>query len=281
VNPHIAPRPGPDAAAACTRLIGRGDERARVEAFLESAAFGPATLVVRGEAGIGRSTMWQYALGAAGERGFAVYAVRAIRPRDGDSVRPVAGLDDLFGPDPDGDAAQRLPAFDRGRRVLDVLRRLSADAPVLLGVDDPQWLDAESANALRFAFDRLTGVPVGAIVTASGADEVVVVDGRHAERLELGPLPMDALRHVLARSLPAVSRPDLVRAHELSNGNPTAALQLIRSWLRERQGGPAVSDDPGPAPEIRDLPADAIAVVRALAVAGSSPVGVVDGYWVV
>jgi DNA-binding CsgD family transcriptional regulator len=264
------------APAACTRVIGRADERVRVDAFLDSIAVGPATLVVRGETGIGKSTLWQHALSAAAERGVAVFSVRAVRAPHGDQ----AGLDDLFGPDDSPEVAARtssVPSFDRGRRTRELLRRLSARGPVLVGVDDQQWLDAGSANALRFAFDRLTDERVGVIVTTSAApaDEVVVVDGRHAQQIELGPLPVDVLRQVLARSLPAVTRPELVRAHEVSNGNPTAALQLIRSWVRERQGAPAVTDDHGLAQEIRDLPGDVAAVVGALAVAGPSPVGVI------
>ncbi len=269
-------RPVPGGAAACARVVGRAGERARVDAFLDAVALGPATLVVRGEAGIGKSTLWEYGLGAAAERGFAVFWVRAVPAPHGEQV----GLDDLFGHDDGADDAARtssVPSFDRGRRTRDLLRRLSADGPVLVGVDDQQWLDAGSANALRFAFDRLTHERVGMIVTTSGApaDAVAVVDGRHAGQLELGPLTTDVLRQVLARSLPAVTRPELVRAHEASNGNPTAALQLIRSWVRERQGGPAVTEDHALAQEIRSLPDDAAAVVRALAVAGPSPVGVV------
>jgi len=269
-------RPVPGGPAACARVIGRADERAGIDAFLDSVALGPATLVVRGESGIGKSTLWECALGAAADRGFAVFWVRAVRAPYGEQV----GLDDLFGHDDSADEAARtssVPSFDRGRRTRDLLRRLSADRPVLVGVDDQQWLDAGSANALRFAFDRLTDERVGVIVTTSGApsDAVVVVDGRHAAQLELGPLPVEVLRQVLARSLPTVTRPELVRAHQVSNGNPTAALQLIRSWARERQGGPAVTEDHALAQEIRSLPADAAAVVRALAVAGPSPVGVV------
>jgi DNA-binding CsgD family transcriptional regulator len=259
---------------ACAPVIGRAEERAAVDAFLDAAALGPASLVVRGESGIGKSTLWRYALGAAADRGFAVFSVRAVPAPRGEQV----GLEDLFGPD-DGPAAgpehAAVPSFDRGRRVRALLRRRSAPAPVLVGVDDQQWLDADSANALRFAVDRLGAERVGVIVTTGPADEVVVLDGRHATQVELGPLPVDVLRQVLARSLPAVSRPELVRAHAAANGNPTAALQLIRSWLRERQGAPAVADDPVLTREVRDLPADVAAVVRAVAVAGPSPVGLI------
>jgi hypothetical protein len=104
-----------------------------------------------------------------------------------------------------------------------------------------QWLDADSADALRFALDRLADESVGAIVTTS-EDEVAVVDGRHAALVQLSPLPVDELRLVLAGSLPAVTRPELVRAHELSVGNPTAARQFVRSWAAERLGVPATTD---------------------------------------
>ncbi|HEY6748069.1 MAG TPA: AAA family ATPase [Mycobacteriales bacterium] len=263
-----ATRPG------CGPVFGRVAERAAVEAFLDAAALGPATLVVRGEAGIGKSTLWRYALAAAADRGFAVFSVRAVPAPRAEQV----GLEDLFGPD-DGPGAgpehAAVPSFDRGRRVRELLRRRSAPGPVLVGVDDQQWLDADSANALRFAVDRLAAERVGVIVTTGPADAVVVLDGRHATQVELGPLPVDVLRQVLSRSLPTVSRPELVRAHAASDGNPTAALQLIRSWARERQGAPAVTDDHVLTQQIRDLPADVAAVVRALAVAGPSPLGLI------
>ncbi len=261
--------------AVCGRLIGRAEECGRLRHFVDSMPLGPAVLLVRGEPGIGRTSLWEYGLDYAGRRG---YLVRAVRPRADDRPRPSAALTDLLGCDMDGDPAQgtaSLPSFDRGRRTLEILRRLSANAPVLLCVDDQHWLDDESANAIRFALDRLTHERVGLMATAPVTARDEIADTRRAQQIELGPLPVGDLRRVLARSFPVVSRPDLVRAHDMSGGNPTAALQLLRCWSRDRRGLPRLSEERALGEQLLDLPADSAAVVRTLALAGPAPAGTI------
>ena len=145
----------------------------------------------------------------------------------------------------------------------------------MLCVDDQHHVDVESANALRFALDRLTHEPVGTLVTArmTGRDEPSMLDDRHSDQIELDPLPLTDLRGVLAHAFPTVSRPDLLRAHELSGGNPTAALTLLRSWGRDRRGYPPVVEDNALAAQLRALPPESVALVQTLAVAGPTPAG--------
>lgn len=276
MNAFVAPGPPRAGPMACARLLGRDDERRRVEQFVDGLAGGPETLVIVGEPGIGKTTLWEDALAHARGRGVQV---RAVRPAPDDRGRPGSTLAELFGPPGQdaGGAGSATPAFDQGRRTLEALRRLAAGSPVLLGVDDAHRLDTESANALRFAFDRLTGEPVGLLVTWSETPdgEPAPVGARQARQLHLGPLPVEVLRQVLSKSLPAVSRPDLTRAHALSGGNPTVALDLVRTWQQERHGGARPARDHSLARHLLDLPEDAAALVRTLAVAGPSPAGVI------
>ncbi len=86
---------------------------------------------------------------------------------------PLLGLLDLF--------EQVEPAFGKvpagadpvacGREVLQTLRRLAATRPVVLAIDDVQWLDSFTARALRYALRRLESEPIGVLATARGVPE--------------------------------------------------------------------------------------------------------------
>ncbi len=108
---------------------------------------------------------------------------------------------------------------------------LSADAPLLLAVDDFQWLDTASARTLLFAIRRLTDERVGTLVTVRpGARELErgLASGA-AGRLRVGPLDMAALFAVLRDHLGLeLSRPQLTQLREVTGGNPFYALQIAR-----------------------------------------------------
>ena len=113
------------------------------------------------------------------------------------------------------------------------LRTLSVDTPLLLAVDDAQWIDATSRAALAFAFRRLADVPIGLLATvriepATDVDDLLAGPA-HAERRDLAALTIEEL-NVLVRERAGRSlrRPTLLRLHELSGGNPYFALELVR-----------------------------------------------------
>src|SRR6266498_3034687 len=159
-------------------VVGRERELESVSAFFERPVEGLAGLVLEGEPGIGKSTLWLAAVARARERGLLVLS---SRPAEAERGLAHVGLGDLFA-DVLADVASlistprrraleitllREEAADRpvDRRALgvgvhDMVELLSNKRPVLLAVDDVQWLDASSSSALAFALRRLAACPV-------------------------------------------------------------------------------------------------------------------------
>ena len=232
-------------------LVGRDAELAAIESFLAATDRLPAGLVLEGEAGIGKTSLWAAAAARAQALG---YRVLATRPVAAEAELALAGLGDLVEPvlDVVGDELSRPQA--RALRVallLDeegpepdarevgiafrgVLRLLAADAPVAVLIDDVQWLDASSTAALQFAARRLGTDPVAFVLAgrAGDSDEVVPAPAR-AERLAVGGLSPGALHRIVHERLDLLlPRPALRQLHELSAGNPFYAVELARSYKR-------------------------------------------------
>ena len=294
-------------------VIGREADQAGIEQFLEALPAGSAALVVAGEAGIGKTTLWQAAVESAGRRGFRVLVAR---PGESEARLSYSGLGDLL----DGVAEEifdELP--EPQRRALDVallragndgnppdqrsvsvallavLRLIAADAPVVVAIDDVQWLDHSSARVLHFALRRLGPSPVGLVVALRVEPGLVdpldvahgVVGGR-LWRIDVGPLSLDAVDHMVHAQLGAgLARPTMVRVHRASGGNPFFALELARA-LRGRDAE-LVPGQPLPIPDdlrallgarLAALPDDArraVQVVAALAQPSAALVGAVLG----
>jgi len=232
--------------------LGRAAELGEVEGLLAPGRAGRA-LVVCGEPGIGKSTVWEAGVGLARSRGFAVWCAR---PGEAEAQLSFAGLADLVegagagvlaglpGPqrhalevavrraEPDGPPPDPL-AIAAG--LWGALRLASDGGPVLVAVDDLPWLDAASAGALVFAARRLAGHDVRFLVSRRGrlpSELETVLEPAGVARLELGPLSLGAVSGLLAgrlgRSLPRrVAR----QVFEASGGNPLFAVELGRAVL--------------------------------------------------
>ncbi|MDX1881935.1 AAA family ATPase [Mycolicibacterium sp. 120270] len=224
-----------------------------VAAFLASASQCVSGLVVEGEPGIGKTTLWSDAGALAEDQGFRVLSARA-GPTE--VVLTFAVLADLSGeidpavlaalPDVQRVAVDRLlaqagdsPATNErvlGAAFLSAVERLALEAPVLVAVDDVQWLDASSEAALSFAVRRLKG-RVGVLVTArSTADGLAAAPWlqlRRADgirRIRIAPLALGGLHKLVSARLGrALPRPAMVRIAEISCGNPFYALELARA----------------------------------------------------
>ena len=113
------------------------------------------------------------------------------------------------------------------------LRVLAQSRPVVVAIDDLQWLDRPSAFVLQFALRRLRGDAVAFLLTLrkDGTPPPFDLDRAMAEerlkRLPVGPLSVGALHRLVSVRLGLVlSRPRLRRLRELSGGNPMFALEL-------------------------------------------------------
>lgn len=223
--------------------------------FLRSGLGAPTGLIIDGEAGIGKTTMWLDAQDRAREQGFRVLSARASAA---EAVLAYGSLADLIGdvdparwtelPEPQLRAIDKvlLRAGDHGHAaehnalgaaLLSVVKRLSKESPLLLAIDDLQWLDASSRIVVAFVARRLSGC-VGILATVRH-DPVARFDAswlhlprpdsiRHVrvEPLSLGRLH-EAIHSRLGRTF---SRPAMVRIHEISGGNPLYALELARAF---------------------------------------------------
>jgi DNA-binding CsgD family transcriptional regulator len=221
--------------------------------FIAAAATGPRALLVEGQAGIGKTILWRELLASAGDR-----VVLATQAAEAEMKFSFAALGDLFVGVSDG-ALASLPKPQRrafevalglaepgpapgeqrlvGLALLGVLRALAADLPLLLAVDDCQWLDPPSAEALHFALRRLDDERVGVAVTLrSGHADPLELERafeEQAERLSVGPLSLEELDLLLRTRLDAgFRRPTLLRLERISGGNPFYALELGRALLR-------------------------------------------------
>lgn len=227
-----------DAAAPTVRrpgLVGRDAELAHVARLSAGLGDGPRGLVARGAPGIGKTALWRAGLELLRDAG---HRLLVSRPAEEEKSLGAGGLVDLF-EETHADVAALLRSDDpmvRGRTVLESLRGLARHGPVVVCIDDVQWLDSVSARALRFALRRLDEEPVGVLATQrAGPDipDVLAVRGTFRpgrfDVVELGPLSLGALRRVLGESVESISRPTLARIHAASGGNPLFAIELARS----------------------------------------------------
>jgi DNA-binding CsgD family transcriptional regulator len=132
--------------------------------------------------------------------------------------------------------------------VLDALRLVASERPVLVAVDDLQWLDLSSAQVLAMALRRLRSEQVGMLATVRAADAVrpggleFFLSGERAVELPLTPLSLGALHDLLRERLGLeLARPELVRVKEATAGNPFYALELGRELLRS-EGSTALGE---------------------------------------
>jgi DNA-binding CsgD family transcriptional regulator len=235
-------------------VLGRERELALLRGFLDTSANGPASCYLVGEAGIGKTTLWQAAVADARGRTFEVLT---SRPAGGELQLSFASLSDLFGavlgkvedelPAPRRSALRVALLLDEpegappdpraiGLAVLSVLQQLSLRSPVLVAIDDAQWLDRPTADALHFALRRLARERVALLVAARPDDSRwrerlagTLPEGVRSE-LVLGHLSVATIQRLVGLRLGiALPRPLLVRVHEASDGNPFYALELARA----------------------------------------------------
>ena len=232
-------------------LHGRTTECAALDGLLARAKSGRSqVLVLRGEAGIGKTALLDY----LAERAIGCRVIRAAGV-ESEMELTFAGLHQLCGPLlerldrlPAPQAAALATAFgldtgdppDRfvvGLAVLGLLSEAAEDEPVVWIIDDAQWLDRASAQMIGFAARRLLAEPVAIACAARAGVGDDVLAG--CPELSIEGLGEDAVRALLMESvqvpLDAAIRDQVITE---SHGNPLALLELPRTWsVAELAGG--------------------------------------------
>jgi DNA-binding CsgD family transcriptional regulator len=235
-------------------IIGRLAEMQALARFLEAAPVGGRALLVEGDAGIGKTALLHEGARAAKARGFRVLNAR---PAPAEAQMAFATIGDLLAPTI-GETLPSLPRVQRraletalllrepegpppdarvlGVALVSAVHALAQEGPLLVALDDVQWIDASSAEILSFMLRRLDGLPVAVLATVRGQPVQAPLDLDRSfgsfERLPLEPLSVGAIHRLLSERLALnLPRPTLVRVHDAAGGNPFYALALGRGLI--------------------------------------------------
>src|SRR5579864_4002571 len=252
--------------ALCPVLVGRDAEAGRLRAALAGALAGRGgTVLVAGEAGIGKSRLVRETVAGARERGSAVLTGRAVAGGVPTPFRPFAealaaalrpgGLADTAALDPFLPALGRLVPHLRagpgegdgslvflGEAVLRLLRVLSASHACLLVLEDLHWADQETLALVEYLADNLGAEPVlcmGTFRPEEGgevAELAAKLETRaSAEVLALGRLDPGAVALMAAACLGGGELPEPVQAFvaERADGVPFLVEELLASLLED------------------------------------------------
>ena len=234
--------------AARTRLWGRDQECAQLDELVSSVRRGESrSLVLRGEAGIGKTALLKHLIESASD----LEVVRATGV-ESEMELAFASLHQLCGtmldrlerlPDPQREALGIVfglsagPAPDRflvGLGVLSLLSDLAEERPLLCLVDDAQWLDHASALTLAFVARRLLAEPIGLVFAAREPGEEL----QHVPDLEVRRLVNGDARALLSSTV-RFSLDERVRDRILAEtrGNPLAMVELPRGLTPTQLAG--------------------------------------------
>jgi DNA-binding CsgD family transcriptional regulator len=220
-------------------LVGREAEAAQIERLLATAANGQGgALVLRGEAGVGKTALLQQAVETAG--GFRVLRALGV---ESEAELAFAGLHELVGPvveliedlpEPQANAIEAALALDRTSNAdpfsvyvatLGLLAATASEAPLLCVVDDAHWLDQASAEALGFAARRIGHDPVVMLLaTRDPAPSPFSLPG--LKELRLGGLKVEEAQALLAARAPSLLPSVVERVMDAAAGNPLALLEF-------------------------------------------------------
>src|SRR5216684_669908 len=232
-------------------LLGRDDELAQLYDLIDGIRQRGGALVVRGEPGIGKSALLEVASRAAIDREFGVLTTGGV---ESEARLAFAGLHRLLRPALD--ELDRLPDRHRGAieaafgladstapdtflialAALDLLAEMADDAPLVVLVEDADWLDAASRDVLLFVARRVELEPV--VLVFAAREEFGKASGLHV--MQLRGLGEEAAAALLDRTAPDLA-PD-VRRRILSEaaGNPLALVELPRALRENGSTGPAL-----------------------------------------
>lgn len=234
-----------NSTAAGDALFGRESELQSVYALIDSALDVGAALVVRGDAGVGKSAILLQAIERAKARGFRVLSTTGV---PSETKFAFAALDHLLRPF--SELAQHLPSPQRralgtvlGRidakspdvflialAALGVFSEISSDHPVLIVVDDAHWIDQPTSEVLAFVARRLELESIILLFAVRDGVESVF-DAASLSELRLDPLDDTSAARVLERYAPALPATWQSRVLEEAAGNPLALMELPKALI--------------------------------------------------
>ncbi len=224
-------------------LIGRDSEFQHLCALIDTAPVGGAALVLRGDAGVGKSALLQQAIGRARELGFLVLTTTGV---SSETKFAFAALDNLLRPIPE--SVLHLPSAQRraletalGRSsakshdlflvalaALGAFSEVASDRPVLIVVEDAHWIDRPTCEVLTFVARRLELEAIVLLFSIrDGVDSVL--DLASLPEMRLGPLDGAASTMVLERHTPALPAKVRSRVLQEAAGNPLALIELPKT----------------------------------------------------
>ncbi len=248
-------------------LIGRGHELAALERLLTPTQREPAILLLEGTAGIGKTAIWLKGLERARQQGFRVLS---CRPSLAEAPLAFSALGDVLSelieeylpllPPPQRKALEislllRDPEVDVPDQravslaTLTLLRTASETTPLLIAIDDVQWLDASSARVLAFVLRRIEHKRCRVLLARRIENEWqtdLPLDLEHVPhfvealtRRTVGPLSLGAIQKLIRSRFSArLPRQVLTSISEASGGNPFFALELARAQIERGTLGP-------------------------------------------
>lgn len=238
----------PGDITAVDRMIGRDEDVAWIGAFVDRMVSSGGSVLLSGDAGIGKSTLLDAGAAEARRRGMRVLRAEGAEFESDLSysalnqlLRPV--LDDLHAVEQPlrqalevalglRDGAAPLP-LTVANATLALLDRVGGDAPVVVVVDDVHWVDAPSAMLLGMVARRTAATRIGLLMAARSGHPTLLAGAVTAERV-VGPLPTAAARDLVLREQPGLTYFLRERLLEVSGGNPLALIEL----------GTAIAGDP-------------------------------------
>ncbi|MFI8192013.1 ATP-binding protein [Streptomyces sp. NPDC085946] len=224
-------------------LVGRGHETGLLRAALDEALKTPgagSALLLRGEAGIGKTALLNWTARQAAERGFTV--LRAVGS-EAEAKVAFGALREVLGPL--ADEAGALPGPQRealgsafglreplsrgggflvGAAALTLLAGALRERPLLILVDDLQWVDSSSVEVFAFLHRRTAGLPV--VIVSAQRPDGAAGEGWPARPVDVGALAREHAVELLHGRYPALSDSAAERILQQAAGNPLALLEL-------------------------------------------------------
>ena len=235
------------------QLLGREGELALIDRLLEGGHSSPTGLFLVGEAGIGKTSLFRAGVTRATEHGFHVLECAPAKP---ERRLAYSALSDMLASFSTSQLA-KLPVVQREALEVALLRKepgplsiqqsavaagmlsllniKAEERPVLVAIDDVQWIDDASAAVVTFALRRISGVSLSLLITHRngepdpvGLSDTLMPRGE-SDVMEIGPLGPEDLNAVFRRKLTKnLPFPVVAAIHRTCSGNPFLGVELAR-----------------------------------------------------